>query len=174
MGHAVQVVVIGHDRGASLLRELDQLHVDLGKVGHVFVDEFDVDQRLLLQEVEHLESTPAAVAPKRIARVGDVLQLGQHEVRHEDLVTHKAGLGNVHDPSVDDDAGIQENTCLLGPPLDQPADAPWPEDEGHHLVAAVEAERHTPVGEDEGNDQRDHEAQIPGQLGQEETNERRQ
>src|SRR5437667_1866764 len=83
---AVQIVIVRHDGGIPLRCQLDQLHVDLGDLGNILVDELDGDDRLLLQQVEHLQPAPSAVSAQRVTGVGDVLQLGQHEVRYQDLV----------------------------------------------------------------------------------------
>src|SRR5256885_10297245 len=106
---AIQVVVVRHDGGVPLGRQLYQLHVDLGDLGNILVDELDVDEGLLLQQVEHLQPAPSAVSAQRVTGVGDV-QLGQHEVRHQDLVPKKTGLRDVHDPAVDDDTGVEQDT----------------------------------------------------------------
>src|SRR2546423_2342582 len=107
---AVQVVVVRHDGGVPLRRQLGQLHVDFGDLGNILVDELDVDERLLLQQVEHLQPAPSAVSAQCVTGVRDVLQLGQHEVRHQDLVPKETGLRNVHDPAVDDDTGVEQDT----------------------------------------------------------------
>src|SRR2546423_4627201 len=105
----VEVVVIGHDGGVPLRGQLDQLHVDLSNVGYVFVDKVDVYQGVLLQHVEHLEPPPSPVSPQRVTGVGDVLQLGEDEMRHQDLVPQKTGLRDVHNAPVDDDAGVEKH-----------------------------------------------------------------
>src|SRR5438270_4328917 len=171
---AIEVVVVRHDREAPLLRQLDQLHVDLVELGDVVVDEFDVDERLFLQGVQDLEAPPPAVAAQRIAGVGDVLQLGENEVGYQHSFTEEAGLRDVHDAAVDDDAGIQQHARVLSPTFDQSAGTRRPEDERHHLVAAVEAEGDAPVGEDQRDNQRDDEAEVPRQLGQKQADQRRQ
>src|SRR5436189_76170 len=60
--HPVEVVIIRHDGGTAGLCQLDELHIDLRNIGHVLVDKFDVDQRLLLQQVEDLEAATSTVA----------------------------------------------------------------------------------------------------------------
>src|ERR1700737_921001 len=57
----VGVVGVPHDRRVALRRQLDQLHVDLGHLGHVLVDEPDVDERFLLEHVEYLETAPSTI-----------------------------------------------------------------------------------------------------------------
>jgi len=174
LGDPVQVGVVGHDGRVAGSRQPDELHVDLGHVRDIIVDELDVDERLLLEEVEDLEATAAAVAAQRIAGVRDVLQLGKHEMRHQHVVAKETGLGNVHDAPVDDDARIEQHACHGGLAWGDRASARRAEDERHHLVSPVQPERDAPVRENERHDQGDDEAQIPGQLGQKETDERRQ
>src|SRR6202158_4337119 len=106
--HPVEGVIVGHDRGVPPGCQLDQLHVDFGDLGNVLVDELDVDERFLLQQVEYLQPTPSPVATKRVAGYGDVLELGKHEMRHQDLVAQKTGLRDVHDAAVDDTARVHE------------------------------------------------------------------
>ena len=103
------------------------------------------------------------------------MQLSQHEMRDKDLFAKKSSLGDVHDATVDDDARVEQYTRLYRAALDQTGPrAGRAEHKSHHLVSPVQSERHPPIGEDEGHNQRDDEAEIPGQLGQEQTNERRQ
>jgi hypothetical protein len=47
-------------------------------------------------------------------RVGHQLQFAQHELRDHQRAVQKAGFGNVRDPPVNDDAGIQNLEGLLG------------------------------------------------------------
>src|SRR5437868_11491049 len=148
----VQVVVVRHDGGVPLRCQLDQLHVDLGDLRNILVDEFDVDERLLLQQVEHLQAAPPAVSAQRITGVGDVLQLGQHEVRHQDLVAKETGLRDVHDPAVDDDTGVEQDTGVHWMGDEYSGRARRPQHQGHHLVSPVEPEGYPPTGNDEGDD----------------------
>src|SRR6202011_1445150 len=142
--------------------QLDQLHVDLGDLGDVFVDELDVDQRLLLQHVEHLQPAPAAVSTQRVTGVGDVLELSEHEVRNQHLVPQKTGLRDVHDPAVDDDAGVEKNAGVDFVGRERTRRASRPQYYRHHLVPPVEAQGHAPVPENESHDQRDDKAEVPG------------
>ena len=175
LGDAIEVVVVGHDREASLLRQLDQLHVDLVELRNVVVDEFDVDEWLFLQGVEDLEAAPSTVAAQSIAGVGDVLKLGEDEMRHQHSLTQEAGLRDVHDAAIDDNAGVEQDARLHSTAFDQAGPgAGRAEHKRHHLVSPVEPERHPPVSEDEGHDQRNDEAEIPGQLGQKQADQCRQ
>ena len=167
MGDPVEVVVICHDGGVPVPRQADELHVYLCHVRDVIVDELDVDQWLLLQKIEHLQPPAATISAQGVTGVGDVLQLGQHKMGHHHMVAEKPSLGDVHDATVDDHAGVEQHggghAWRAGP---SPRCPGWAQNERHHLVAPVEAQGDAPVGKNERHHQRDHEAEIPGQLGQ--------
>jgi hypothetical protein len=48
---------------------------------------------------------------QRVGRVGDLLELGQHEPRHSELRTKKPRLRHVAYPPIDDHAGVQEDAA---------------------------------------------------------------
>ena len=62
-------------------RERDELRVDLVDLGHLVVEHEDARRRLAL---EHLEDLEAALRAARalVVRVGEALQLVEHEARH--------------------------------------------------------------------------------------------
>ena len=66
LGDAVQVVVVGEDRAAELLRERDELRVGLAHLGRIAVDDLDRQELLLLEAREELEAASPARAPQRI------------------------------------------------------------------------------------------------------------
>ena len=64
---------------------------------------------VLLELVQNVESAPTATAAHRVGRVGDMLQLAQHEARHQQRPGQEAGLADVGDTAVDDAAGIDDD-----------------------------------------------------------------
>ena len=54
-----------------------------------------------------------AVALERVGGIGDELQLPQHELRRDDDAVEEAGLGDVCDAAVDDDAGVENLVAFL-------------------------------------------------------------
>jgi len=62
-------------------------------------------------------------------------------------------LRDVHDPAIDDHAGVEENAGIDGLVGGEHAGGTGrAQDEGHHLVTPAEAQRQAPVGKDEGHD----------------------
>ena len=57
---------------------------------------------VLLEHGEHLETSPAAAASDRLRVVGDVLQLAEHEPRHDEGPPQEAGRHDVHEAAVDE------------------------------------------------------------------------
>ena len=57
---------------------------------------------------------PSAVPLHGVRRIGDQLQLTQHELGQHDHAIQEARLGDVRDPAVDDDAGVEDLVALLG------------------------------------------------------------
>jgi hypothetical protein len=68
---------------------------------------------LALRIREHLQSASPPVAPEGIRRVGDVLELRQHEARDQYGRAEEAGLGDVRDAAVNDHARIEEEWLIL-------------------------------------------------------------
>ena len=58
-------------------------------------------------------AAPAAIAPQAVGAIGDVLQLLQDEVGHEQRVADEAGAGDVEDAAVDDDAGVEQDDVFV-------------------------------------------------------------
>ena len=54
-----------------------------GKLRQLAVVDHQVDLRIAAQPVEDVEPAAAAVAAQLVARIGDRLQLGDHELRHD-------------------------------------------------------------------------------------------
>ena len=61
---------------------------------------------VLLEHGQDLEAAPAAVRCAASRVVGDVLQLAEHEARHDQRAAQEAGGDDVGDAAVDDGAGV--------------------------------------------------------------------
>ena len=83
--------------------------------GKVDVGDHDVDAGHLLDLLQDVEPAAAAVAFQRVGGIGDELQLLQHELRDDERAVEKAGLADVGDAAVDDDAGVEDAVALLRP-----------------------------------------------------------
>ena len=97
----------------SVRAELDQLEVDFPDLGKIDVRDHHVDARHLLDLLQDVEAAPAAVALQRVGGVGDELQLLEHELRDDERAVDEAGLADVGDAAVDDDAGVENLVALL-------------------------------------------------------------
>ncbi len=65
LGHAIEAVIIGHDRDAEALRERDELSV--GAVpSRVLLRKLDLDRLLFLHLREHLEAAAAALTARAV------------------------------------------------------------------------------------------------------------
>src|SRR5688572_27812521 len=111
--HAVEAVVVRHDRHAELARERDELPIRAGR-DRVRIEQLDLDRGLLLHPREHLEPTPSAFALGSIWRVREELQLGEDEARYDERAADEAALHDVGDASVDDDRGIEKRALRTG------------------------------------------------------------
>ena len=110
----------------SVRAELDQLQVDFADFGKVDVGDHDVDAGHLLDLLQDVEAAAAAVALQRVGGVGDELQLLQHELRDDERAVEEAGLADVGDAAVDDDAGVEDAVALLRAGVAEQADQPLP------------------------------------------------
>ena len=108
----------------SVRAELDQLQIDFADLGEVDVGDHDVDAGHLLDLLQDVEAAAAAVALQRIGRVGDELQLLQHELRNDQRAVEEAGLADVGDAAVDDDAGVEDPVAPLRSGVAEQADQP--------------------------------------------------
>ena len=115
LGHLVEVVIVRQHLGAQRLAELDEFAVDLAHVRKVGIGDLDLDLTAPLQPLQHVESALAPVASQRIRGVGDLLQLAQHELRHDQRPIDEAGLADVGDASIDDHRCV-EHLRELPPP----------------------------------------------------------
>ena len=113
LGDLVEVEVVGDDLALQRARELDELEIDFLDVGKIGVRDDDVEAGHLLDALQDVEAAAAAVAAQRIGRIGDLLQLLQHELRHDERAVDESGLADVGDAAVDDDAGVENSVAAL-------------------------------------------------------------
>jgi hypothetical protein len=116
---AVEIVIVGHELGAKLLRQAHQprVHVARGHVGEISFA--DLDCRELLQAAEDVEAPAAASSLERVDRIGDCLQLAQNEARNDQLALEESALDNFNDPSVHDRRGVDQ-LCDAAGAADRP------------------------------------------------------
>src|SRR5262249_13025428 len=142
----VEVEVVGDHLAVVDLGELDQLHIDLAHVGKIFFDDLHVEVRHLLNALEDVETAASAIALHRIGRVGDELQLAQHELRDHDDAIEEARLRDIGDAAVDDDRRIENLERLFRSLL--AAEDPAERGEIQH-VALLGADDESDVGHQE-------------------------
>ena len=75
----------------------------------------DVHPRHLLDLLQDVEAATAAIALHRIGRIGDELQLLEHELRDHERSVHETGFTDVRDAAVDDDARVEDLVSLARP-----------------------------------------------------------
>ena len=114
LGDAVQVEIVREDHPAPGTRERDELGIDLGLGRDGVLDDLDRRARFLLHPVEDLEAPAAAVASEGVRAVGDVLQLIEHEARHDQRAIDEARFDDLGDPPVDDRRGVDDDARLTG------------------------------------------------------------
>jgi hypothetical protein len=85
--------------------------VDLGAGSGVVVDDLQMYRRVLLHLGEDVEPTPATAPPRRVGRIRDLLELTQHGAEDDQGHVDEAGLGDVEDPAVDDDRGVEQHAA---------------------------------------------------------------
>ena len=140
--------------------ELDELEIDFLDVGKIGVRDDDVDAGHLLDALQDVETAAAAVAAQRIGRIGDLLQLLEHELRNDERAVDEAGLADVGDAAVDDDAGVENSVAALLLRLrpEQPRDPLWLEP-----LAGLRAEHEADVGQREKNERvKEDDAEVVG------------
>src|SRR5215470_10302486 len=114
LGDLVQVEVVRDDLALQRARQLDELEIHLAHVREVEVGNQHVHARHLLDLLQDVEPAAAAVALERVRRVGDELQLLQHELRNHERAVEEAGFADVGNAAVDDDAGNENLVAVLG------------------------------------------------------------
>src|SRR5580692_8421467 len=109
----VQIEVVGDDLAFVDFGQLDQLEIHFADGGEIVFHDLDLQRGHFLQALQNVEAAAAAVALQRVGRIGHELQFAQHELRSNDDAVEEAGLGNVGDAAVDDDAGVEDLVALL-------------------------------------------------------------
>ncbi len=109
-GDFIEIKVIGNDSPAELHGDFNQSLVD-GEVFHaIFIAclvHAHIDVLIGLQFGENIQTAASPIAAEFLFAVGDILQLFEHERRHDQFRIEHIGLDHVGDSSVDDGAGIQ-------------------------------------------------------------------
>ncbi len=62
LGNLVQIEIVSHYFAVVQFAEFYQLHVDIPDVGEIVFHDFDGKLRQLLQPLEDIETSPAAIA----------------------------------------------------------------------------------------------------------------
>ena len=110
----VEVEIVGDDLAIEHLGQFDELHIDFLDVREVLFHNLHGQQRHLLNPLQDVEAAAAAIAFHGIGRVGHQLQFAEHELRNHQHAIEEAGLRNIGDAAIDDDAGIEYLVGLLG------------------------------------------------------------
>src|SRR2546423_4807508 len=106
--HAIEAVIVGHDRHAEALRERDELPVGAVPRGILF-RQLDLDGLLFLHLREHLQTAATALAPRAVRGVVEILKLRQHELGDDERSPDEAAPDDVSDAAVDDDRRVEED-----------------------------------------------------------------
>ena len=122
LGDLVQVEVVGDNLPLQGASKLNQLQIDFANLGEVDVRDGDVHAGHLLDLLQDVEAAAAAVALQRVGGIGDQLQLLEDELRDHERAIEKAGLADVGDAAVDDDAGVEDAIALLRAGVAEQAD----------------------------------------------------
>src|SRR5262249_3259143 len=108
LGDFVQVEVVGDDLGLVHFGQFYQFEVDFADGRKIVFDDLYVDGDDLLQALQDVQPAPSPVALEGIGRIGDQLQLAQNELRNHHHSVQKAGVGDIGNAPVDDDAGVKD------------------------------------------------------------------
>ncbi len=111
LGDFAEVDVVGEDSAVEFLGEDEQFVIDLGGFGIIaqsVVGNDDFDLFVFLQLVEDVEAATASGAFEFIGEVGEGLQFLQDEARDDQAAFEDAGFGDIQNPAVDDDGGVDE------------------------------------------------------------------
>src|ERR1700687_1364953 len=109
----VQVEVVGDDLALVDLGEFNQFQVDFADGRKIIFHNLNLQVGDFLQALQNVEAAPPAIALQGVGGIGDELQFAQHELRGDDDAVEEAGLGNVGDAPVDDDAGVENLVAFL-------------------------------------------------------------
>ena len=113
MCHLVQVEVVGDDLALVDLGQFYQFQVDFADGGKIVFHNLNLQVGDFLQALQDVEAAPPAIALQGVSGVGDELQFAQHELRGDDNAVEEAGLGNVGNAPVNDDAGVENLVAFL-------------------------------------------------------------
>src|SRR5262249_12487221 len=108
LGDFVQIEIVGNDLAIVDLRQLDQLHIHFANVGKIVFQDLNVQLGHLLDALQDIQAAAAAVALHRVRRIGDQLQLPQDKLRDHQRAVDKSGFYDIGDPSIDNDAGVED------------------------------------------------------------------
>src|SRR5690606_32350136 len=113
-GDPLEVLVAGEDAIVRERGQADQLVVDRRLLIDIDFDEFQLGELLAPQALQRVEAAPATHLARGVGRIGDALQLAQHEAGHGKRHRHDPGAHQLDDAPVDDHAGVEQQ--LLGRP----------------------------------------------------------
>src|ERR1035441_3161007 len=105
--HLVQVEVVGDNFAFVELGQFDQFEVNFADGRKIVFHDLNGEGGDFLQALQDVEAAAAAITLQRVGGISDELQLAQHELRRHDDAVEEAGLSNVGDAPVDDDAGVE-------------------------------------------------------------------
>lgn len=105
--HLVQVIVVRDQRRLALFRQLEQPGLHVLCVGEVGIVDLDGQPLGLLQGLDDVQSSAAAVALEQILTVGNGLELVEHEARHNQPALAEARLAHLNDSSVNDRRAVE-------------------------------------------------------------------
>mgnify|MGYP000926351939 CR=1 FL=1 len=93
---------------ADLLRELEQLGINLCDVLKVRLRDLHLHARFLADLLQDVKPSASAHALQGVRRIRDMLQLFEHKDRNEQCPLEKSRLTDIRDAPVDDDARIEQ------------------------------------------------------------------
>ena len=104
----VEVEVIGDDDPAVQLGQLNQFQIHFPNLRKVVLDDADLEIGVLLNLLQNVETAAAAIAFQRIGRVRHLLKFAEDELRNHQNAIKEAGLDDVGNTAVNNDAGIED------------------------------------------------------------------
>src|SRR5208282_2128989 len=117
LGDFIEVEVVGDDLAFVKLGQFDELHIDFADAGEIVFHDLDLDRSRFLQTLQDIEATASAIAFERVGGIGHQLQFAEHELRDYDQAVEKAGLGDVGDAAVNNDAGVENLVTFFARPF---------------------------------------------------------
>ncbi len=144
LGDFSEVEIVGVKAGIEVAGKLDEFGVHFLFFGEIAVVDFDLANGAALKAVEHVKAPAAACAADGVVGISDLLELAQDKSRDDDESLHNAGLDEVGDASVNDDAGVEEQD-VVGLVLRR--ESYVRDDEGEVLFVAAHGEDDSDVAE---------------------------